>query len=80
VSKSKWGTIAVKETQKRYDDAEVIDYKHIGRINLTPNSSEEKFKLWLRNREGKEFHVYVFIVFDPMTNVLKTIKFLESNR
>ncbi|WP_265333546.1 YqzG/YhdC family protein [Paenibacillus guangzhouensis] len=32
---AKWGTVVVKETQKRYK-ADIIDYKHIGRTELTP--------------------------------------------
>jgi hypothetical protein len=74
-----WGTIAVKETQKRYK-ADIIDYKHIGRTELTPNKSEEKFKLWLRSKEGKEFGVYVSIQFHPSTEIIQSIRFSESNR
>jgi hypothetical protein len=43
---AKCGAIAVKETQKRYK-AEIIDYKHIGRTEISPKKSEERFKLWL---------------------------------
>ncbi|MBC8080034.1 MAG: YqzG/YhdC family protein [Gorillibacterium sp.] len=79
-SYEKWGSIAVKETQKRYNNADIIDYQHIGRVNLSPNLSEEKFKLWLRNQEGKEFGVYVNISFDPKTDKLKAISYVETNR
>lgn len=53
---AKWGKIAVEETQKRYN-AVIIDYKHIGRTELTPKKSEEKFKLWIRSKAGNEFGV-----------------------
>jgi transcription antitermination factor NusG len=76
---AKWGAIAVKETQKRYN-ADIIDYKHIGRTELTPKKSEEKFKLWLRSKEGNEFGVYVLIEFDPSTDIIQKIRFFESDR
>jgi transcription antitermination factor NusG len=73
------GAIAVKETQKRYK-AEIIDYKHIGRTEISPKKSEEKFKLWLRSKEGNEFRVYVFIHFDPSTEIIQSIRFSETHR
>ncbi|BFH63463.1 DUF3889 domain-containing protein [Paenibacillus azoreducens] len=76
---AKWGAIAVNETQKRFK-ADIIDYKHIGRIELTPKKSEEKFKLWLRNKEGNEFGLYVSIQFDPSTDLIYSIRFSESNQ
>lgn len=76
---AKWGKIAVQETQKRYE-AEIIDYKHIGRTELTPKKSEEKFKLWVRSKAGKEFGVFVSIQFDPSTERIQTIQFSETNR
>lgn len=75
----KWGAIAVKETQKRYQ-ADIIDYKHIGRTELAANKFVEKFKLWLRSRQGNEFGVYVSITFDPSTEVIQSIQFTESTR
>ncbi|GIO66000.1 DUF3889 domain-containing protein [Paenibacillus sp. FSL M7-1455] len=75
----KWGAIAVKEAQKRYR-ADIIDYRHLGRIERTPNESEERFKLWVRNKEGREFGVYVFIRFDPSTDAIHSIRFSESER
>ncbi|MGI2293407.1 DUF3889 domain-containing protein [Paenibacillus sp. GXUN7292] len=73
---AKWGEIAIEETQKRFDYAEIIDYKHIGRVDLAPAKSEEKFKLWLRNKEGNEFGVFITIQFDPTTDKIRSIKFL----
>lgn len=37
---AKWGALAVKETQKRYQ-ATILDYKHLGRTDLTSQKSEE---------------------------------------
>jgi ribosomal protein S6 len=76
---AKWGAIAVKETLKRYK-ADIIDYKHIGRTELASNKAVEKFKLWLRSKEGHEFGVYVSITFDPSTEVVQSIQFTESTR
>ncbi|WP_246072950.1 DUF3889 domain-containing protein [Paenibacillus dokdonensis] len=76
---AKWSAVAVKETQKRYK-ADIIDYKHIGRLELSPKKSEEKFKLWLKSKEGNEFAVCVFIQFDPTTDMIYSIRFTESNR
>lgn len=76
---AKWGTIAVQETQKRYK-ADIIDYKHICRTQITQKKFEEKFKLWLRSKEGNEFGVYVSIQFDPTTEITHSIQFSEFNR
>lgn len=76
---AKWGAIAVKETQKRYK-ADIIDYQHIGRTEITPTKSEEKFKLWVRQKDGNEFGVYVYIEFDPSTEIIQSIRFAESNQ
>jgi len=76
---AKWGNVAVEETQKRYK-AEIIDYKHIGRTDLTTQKSEEKFKLWLRSKEGIEFGVNLSIQFDSLTEKILSIQFSESTR
>ncbi|URN95657.1 MAG: YqzG/YhdC family protein [Candidatus Pristimantibacillus lignocellulolyticus] len=76
---AKWGSIAVDATQKRYS-ADIIDYKYIGRKDLTTYKCEEKFKLWIRNKEGKEFEVYVSIQFDSSTEKIQSIQFSESTQ
>jgi len=77
---AKWGNIAVKETQKRYSDASIIDYLHIGRTEISPIMSEEKFKLWLRRLNGKEFGVFISIRFNSATNQILRIRFTETAR
>ncbi|ETT62791.1 TolB domain-containing protein [Paenibacillus sp. FSL R7-277] len=74
---ARWGTIAVKETQQKYN-AEIIDYKHIGRTQIKPKLAEEKFKLVVRSKAGREFGVVVMVRFNPSTNKLQTIQFLET--
>ncbi|HBU85563.1 MULTISPECIES: DUF3889 domain-containing protein [Paenibacillus] len=76
---AKWGIIAVKETQTKYN-VDILDYKHIGRTSLTADQSREQFKLWVRNKEGKQFAVYVNVDFNPSTQQLKKVQFTESDR
>ncbi|MGQ8873986.1 DUF3889 domain-containing protein [Paenibacillus sp. TSA_86.1] len=76
---AKWGIIAVKETQTKYN-VDILDYKHIGRSSLTANQSREQFKLWVRAKDGKQFAVYVNVDFNPNTQQLKTVQFSESDR
>lgn len=62
-SYAKWGNIAVKETIKKYPEASVVDYLHIGREDKCNRVAVEKFKLWLRSSE-REFGVFVDVEFD----------------
>jgi len=71
---AKWGTIAVKETQRHYQ-ADIIDYLHVGRTNLAAGKVEEKFKLWIRTKDGSEFGVYVYIQFNPANDRTYTIRY-----
>lgn len=71
---AKWGTIAVKETQRHYQ-ADIIDYLHVGRTNLAADQAEEKFKLWIRTKDGNEFGVFVYIRFNPLQDTAYTIRF-----
>jgi len=76
---AKWGIIAVKETQSKYN-VDILDYKHIGRTSLTADQSREQFKLWVRNKDGKQFAVFVNVDFNPSTQQLKKVQFTESDR
>lgn len=71
---AKWGLIAVKETQRRYQ-ADIIDYLHVGRTYLSSNKAEEKFKLWIRTKDGSEFGVYVYLQFNPAHDTEYTIRY-----
>lgn len=73
---AKWGNIAVTETIKKYPYADVVDYLHLGRKDITEKIAVEKFKLWLRHRK-KEFGVFVDVEFDKQTNHFKNITFKE---
>ncbi|NQX49035.1 DUF3889 domain-containing protein [Paenibacillus tritici] len=74
---ARWGTLAVKEAQQKYN-AEIVDYKHIGRTQIKPKLAEEKFKLLVRSKAGREFGVIVMIRFNPSTDKLQSIQFLET--
>ena len=39
-SYAKWGRLAMKETKKRYPNADIIDYLHIGRVTTRNNHGE----------------------------------------
>ncbi|MEK4699060.1 DUF3889 domain-containing protein [Solibacillus sp. FSL R7-0668] len=75
---AKWGILAMKETQKRYPNAKIIDYLHQG-SEKSEAVTTERFKLWLKKGE-KEFGVFVSIVFVTNTEKLVVIEFQETDR
>jgi hypothetical protein len=77
-SYAKWGQMAVKETQKKYPNAQVVDYLHIGKVS-GERSSTEKFKLWLKGTQ-KEFGVFVNIEFNNQTEKVINITYKETPR
>lgn len=76
---AKWGKIAVNETKKRYPEASVVDYLHVGRTLKGDILVQENFKLWLRSA-SREFGVLVTIVFDKNTEQIRSIDFCETKR
>ena len=77
-SYSKWGRLAMKETQTKYPNAEIIDYLHEG-SESKGDSTIEKFKLWLKE-PTKEFGVLVRIEYTTETETVVDIKFEETSR
>lgn len=77
-SYAKWGQIAIHKTKERYPQAYIIDYLHIGR-DKKENTSEEKFKLWLKE-DNNEFGVFVSIIFDNKTEQIIDVIFKETTR
>lgn len=73
---AKWGRLAMIETKKRYPNAEIVDYLHVGRI-AKPDDTIEKFKLWLI-QGNKEFGVNITIEFETKTEKIKKISFKET--
>jgi hypothetical protein len=76
---AKWGKMAVLATQKRYPNAKVVDYLHVGSNMLSPTVAQETFKLWLR-QQNREFGVYVRIAFDTTSERVRSIHFQETDR
>lgn len=75
-SYAKWGVLALKETQEKYPNAQVKDYKHIGRVSGT-RFTTERFKLWLKD-DQKEFGVFVTIEFNNETEKVIKVTFKET--
>ncbi|WP_050816555.1 DUF3889 domain-containing protein [Brevibacillus laterosporus] len=73
-SYAKWGKLAVRKTMQKYSNADIIDYLYIGRRKLSSTTSQEEFKLWLR--QGKiEWGVLVFITLNTQTEEVISINF-----
>ncbi|MDF1507125.1 DUF3889 domain-containing protein [Robertmurraya sp. DFI.2.37] len=75
---AKWGQLAVSKTKEKYPNAEIKDYKHIGRVQGT-NTTVEKFKLWLKEND-KELGLLVNIEFDKETERVIEISFKEIEK
>lgn len=75
---AKWSKIAIKETQLKYPNADIIDYLHEG-SELNGDSTIEKFKLWLRD-SNNEFGVFVRIKYMTETEEIVNIEFQETTR
>jgi len=73
---AKWGLIAVEQSKAKYH-AEIMDYLHVGRKEVSPGVAEETFKLWLRDRT-REYGVIVTIQFYTANDQIITVKFQET--
>ena len=75
---AKWGKLAIKETQSKYPNANIIDYLHEG-SETQEDVTIEKFKLWLKEGDN-EFGVFVRIKFTTDTEKVITIELQETSR
>ncbi|GGD67616.1 DUF3889 domain-containing protein [Paenibacillus nasutitermitis] len=75
---AKWGRLAMKETAKRYQ-ADIVDYKHLGRKTEQPGILSESFRLLL-NKGNQKFGVKVSIWFDRKTEHVIKIRFAEDGK
>lgn len=76
---AKWGRYAMSQTAKKYPNASIIDYRHVGCKTVSPTETEETFKLWLK--EGnREWGVFVRILFEPVTDKIISVSFQEVHR
>ncbi len=74
---AKWGRMAVQETMKKYPQAEIVDYLHVGRINKTATTSEETFKLLLQ-QGNRRWAVFVRIEFEKESERVVAVRFEET--
>lgn len=75
---AKWSQLAIKETQARYPNVNIVDYLHIGSTS-EDGVTKEQFKLWLKDSK-REFGVFVTITYWKDTEKLKDIEFRETDR
>ena len=75
---AKWGKLAIKETQSKYPNANIVDYLHEG-SESKEDSTIEKFKLWLKDGDN-EFGVFVRIEYTTATEKVVTIELEETSR
>jgi hypothetical protein len=75
---AKWGKLAIKETQSKYPNANIIDYLHEG-SESKGSSTIEKFKLWLKDGDN-EFGVFVRIEYTTETEKVVNIELKETSR
>lgn len=75
---AKWSKIAIKETQLKYPNANIIDYLHEG-SESEADSTIENFKLWLKDGNN-EFGVFVRIKYTTKTEEIVNIEFQETSR
>ncbi|WP_449536952.1 YqzG/YhdC family protein [Ferdinandcohnia sp. Marseille-Q9671] len=75
---AKWGRLAMKETQKRYPEAQIIDYLHVGKQQKN-RMTVERFKLWMK-QGNREFGAFVNITFETETERVRNITVVETDR
>lgn len=76
---AKWGRLAMEKVKEKYPEAKIIDYLHLGREEGN-QTSIEKFKLWLKAKDGREFGVFVNITFNKQTEEVVEIQLEESDQ
>ncbi len=75
---AKWGKLAIKETQSKYPNANIVDYLHEG-SESKEDSTIEKFKLWLKDGDN-EFGVFVRIEYTTETEKVLNIDLQKTSR
>lgn len=74
---AKWGRLAMEQTKQKYPHAQIVDYLHVGRIQKTPTTSEETFKLLLQEGNRK-WALLVHIEFESQTEKVVRITYEET--
>ncbi len=65
----KWGKLGLEATQRKYPNAKIVDYEHMGR------SEVETFHYELKEG-GREWVVEVRMMFDPETEEVLSVDFV----
>jgi hypothetical protein len=73
---AKWSRIAFHEAGKVYT---LLDYKYLGRSNVAPGVSQQKFRFWVKKNDS-EFPLIVSIRYNPVTQKMYTIMMEEERR
>ena len=69
---AKWGRLAMQTADEKFD-ADIVDYKYLGRSELRQGEAVETFRLWLK-RPDREFGVLVRITVDTRTDQAKKVE------
>jgi hypothetical protein len=72
---AKWGQLAMAQVKDKYQ-ADIVDYKHLGRKQITAQVAEEDFRFWLRKND-REFGVFVRIRFETSSDKVQSINIQE---
>lgn len=75
---AKWGRIAMSQTKIKYRNADIVDYLHVGRKQVSPEIAEEEFQLWLKDG-SREFGVLVTIRFYKANDRIISINYHETS-
>ncbi|AQR76451.1 YqzG/YhdC family protein [Paenibacillus larvae] len=59
---------------------EIVDYLHVGHKEAGPGKEIEQFKLWIRQKDGREFGVSVNITFETMTQRIISVDYTPAAR
>ncbi len=69
---AKWGRLAMQTADEKFD-ADIVDYKYLGRSEMRQGEAVETFRLWLK-RPDREFGVLVKITVDTRTDQAKKVE------
>ncbi|UGB31547.1 MULTISPECIES: DUF3889 domain-containing protein [Bacillaceae] len=72
----KWSQIAVSSVKEKYPDAELTDYKYVGRKEVNENETRDTFHIKC-TQKNRSFIVKADVVFNPTNGKLITVNIEE---
>ncbi len=72
----KWSRIAVSSVKEKYPDAELTDYKYVGRKEVNEKETRDTFHIKC-TQQNRSFIVKADVVFNPTTGKLITVNIEE---